>query len=190
MSFYRNIICGAVKVHKHFISISPLPQQPPPPFPSLIYKWTSQTCFSSKTQMSHVVVPFYTWIYWYTYYKTVLKELDNNSIFIALSSTIQYKYKKHAQNGLLTSYSSNRKQRGDTVETEELKSVMLLCKNNLILFFFLILDKLESQRLHVVTQQKHSTSAKKPLTNIIILNYTYLIYIIYIFIYLYISSYK
>lgn len=135
MSFYRNIICGAVKVHKHFISISPLPQQPPSPFPSLIYKWTSQTCFSSKTQMSHVVVPFYTWIYWYTYYKTVLKELDNNSIFIALSSTIQYKYKKHAQNGLLTSYSSNRKQRGDTVETEELKSVMLLCKNNLILFF-------------------------------------------------------
>lgn len=94
MSFYRNIICGAVKVHKHFISISPLPQQPPSPFPSLIYKWTSQTCFSSKTQMSHVVVPFYTWIYWYTYYKTVLKELDNNSIFIALSSTIQYKYKK------------------------------------------------------------------------------------------------
>ena len=46
-----------------------------------------------NTNEPHASVPFYTWIYWYTYYKTVLKELDNNSIFIALSSTIQYKYK-------------------------------------------------------------------------------------------------
>lgn len=50
--------------------------------------------------------------------------------------------------------------RGDTVETKEIKSVMLLCKNNQIfLFFFLIyfffhLDKLGSQRLHVVTRER------------------------------------
>lgn len=36
---------------------------------------------------------------------------------------------------------------GDTVETEEIKSVMSLCKNNLLF------DKLESQRLHVVTTE-------------------------------------
>ena len=52
-----------------------------------------QLHFEETQNEPHGYVPFYTWIYWDTYYKTVLKELDNNSIFIAISSTIQYKYK-------------------------------------------------------------------------------------------------
>ena len=61
---------------------------------SLIGRGNKITHNCKKTQKEpHGYVPFYTWIYWYTYYKTVLKELDNNSIFIAISSTIQYKYK-------------------------------------------------------------------------------------------------
>lgn len=79
---------------------------------------------------SHSYVPFYTWIYWYTYYKTVLKELDNNSIFIAISSTIQYKY-KNAHRMVCCQATVQIENKG-TVETEELKSVTLLCKNNLL----------------------------------------------------------
>lgn len=59
-----------VTTHKH----------PTPPF-RFIEK--SNKRLSKTTNEPRGNVPFYTWIYCYTYYKTVLKELDNNSIFIA-----------------------------------------------------------------------------------------------------------
>ena len=75
----------------------------------------------------------YTWIFYqYTYYKTVLKEPENNNISISRSRTVQYKYKITRTEWSVDRLHLRQKTKKNRRYKSRKSKSATLCKNNLL----------------------------------------------------------